>query len=275
MSESTYFLHFVVFFALIVSSTGWHIMIKGKGIPQNLWMFFIMMSDVFVFSSVVAVYFPFSKIYFFVAVLLFAIFSTLYIYSSPHGVLPNIIWLLSIASSALFLTLLFIYMKTALYLVYFTVPLFSIALDIPIILRKIKYLNNNIKKFTLFNISAIAFISLIVPAASAFAVMFYNAIYFNIAIFVFTTALLASLGVFVYTNRSASIGLSRITFWLVILLAFPMSFLVKLLFSLRFLIARFSDSSFFSFFVLCILFMIFMVSGIAISYFSSSVESFI
>ena len=66
-------------------------MIKGKGVPQNLWMFFIMMSEVFILSSTAAVYFPFSKVYFFVAMLCFSIFSILYAYSFPHGVIPNII----------------------------------------------------------------------------------------------------------------------------------------------------------------------------------------
>ena len=88
MSESASFLYFVIFFAIAMSAAGWHIMIKGRGLPQNLWLFFVMMSNVFVFSSVAAVYFPFSKVYFFVAILCFVIFSTLYIYSFPPAVLP-------------------------------------------------------------------------------------------------------------------------------------------------------------------------------------------
>ncbi|MBO4711421.1 GHKL domain-containing protein [bacterium] len=250
-------------------------MIKGRGLPQNLWLFFIMMSNVFIFSSVVAVYFPFSKVYFFVALLCFVIFSTLYIYSFPHAVLPNIIWTVTIAFSVFFMVLLFVYMKTKLYLVYFVVPVFAVVLDIPIILRKIKYLNSNMKKFVLFNISAIAFLSLLVPAASAFAVMFYNALYFDVAAMILSTLFVICFGLFVHTNQRSSTGLNKINFWLIILFSVLASFLVNLLFSLRFFMMRLFDSSYFSLVVLCALFLLFMLIGILISYFSSSVESFI
>ena len=275
MSESASFLYFVIFFAIAMSSTGWHIMIKGRGLPQNLWMFLIMMSDVFIFSSVAAVYFPFSKVYFFIALLCFVIFSTLYIYSFPHAVLPNLIWMIIIALSVVFMVVLFIYMKTRLHFVYFVLPVSALVLDIPIIFRKIKYLNANVKKFVLLNISAMALLSLLVPAASAFSVMFYNSLYFNVAAMILSTLFVLFFGLFLYLNPRSSTGLSRINFFLIILCALPASFLVNFLFSLRFLVTRVFGSANFSLVVLCVLFMIFMVTGIAISYFSSSVESFI
>lgn len=250
-------------------------MIKGRGLPQNLWFFFIMMSNVFIFSSVVAVYFPFSKVYFFVSLLCFVIFSTLYIYSFPHAVLPNIIWMIIILLSVFFMVILFIYMKESLYLVYFAVPLISLALDIPIIFRKIKYLNANVKRYVLSSISATALLSVLVPAASAFAVMFYNAFYFNVAAMVLPIIFIVCCGLFVHTNQMSSTGLSKINFWLVILLGIPAAFLVNLLFSLRFFVTRLFGSAYFSLVVLCALFLLFMLIGIAISYFSSSVESFI
>ena len=275
MSESASFLYFVIFFAIAMSSTGWHIMIKGRGLPQNLWLFFIMISNVFIFSSVAAVYFPFSKVYFFVAMLCFVIFSTLFIYSFPHAVLPNIIWMTTIAVSVVFMVVLFIYMKTRLYLVYFVLPLAALTLDIPIIFRKIKYLNANVKKFVLFNISAMALLSLLVPVASAFSVMFYNSLYFNVAAMILSALFVVCFGLFLYVNPRSSTGLNRINFWLIILLALPASFLVNFLFSLRFLVTRAFGSANFSLVVLCALFMLFMLTGVAISYFSSSVESFI
>ena len=275
MSESVSFIYFVIFFAIVISSLGWHIMIKGRGLPQNLWLFSIMMSTVFIFSSVVAVYFPFSKVYFFVALLCFVIFSTLYIYSFPHAVLPNIIWMSIILLSVFFMVVVFIYMKTKLYLVYFVVPVLSLALDIPIILRKIKYLNVNVKRFVLFNISATALLSVFVPAASAFAVMFYNALYFNVAAIVLSVLFVVCCGLFVHTNQRSSTGLNRINFWLVMFLGIPAAFLVNMLFSLRFFMTRLFGSAYFSLVVLCALFMLFMIIGIAISYFSSSVENFI
>ena len=275
MSESASFLYFVIFFAIAMSSTGWHIMIKGRGLPQNLWMFLIMMSDVFIFSSVAAVYFPFSKVYFFIALLCFVIFSTLYIYSFPHAVLPNLIWMIIIALSVVFMVVLFIYMKTRLHFVYFVLPVSALVLDIPIIFRKIKYLNANVKKFVLLNISAMALLSLLVPAASAFSVMFYNSLYFNVAAMILSALFVLFFGLFLYLNPRSSTGLSRINFFLIILCALPASFLVNFLFSLRFLVTRVFGSANFSLVVLCVLFMIFMVTGIAISYFSSSVESFI
>lgn len=275
MSESASFLYFVIFFAIAMSSTGWHIMIKGRGLPQNLWMFLIMMSDVFIFSSVAAVYFPFSKVYFFIALLCFVIFSTLYIYSFPHAVLPNLIWMIIIALSVVFMVVLFIYMKARLHFVYFVLPVSALVLDIPIIFRKIKYLNANVKKFVLLNISAMALLSLLVPAASAFSVMFYNSLYFNVAAMILSALFVLFFGLFLYLNPRSSTGLSRINFFLIILCALPASFLVNFLFSLRFLVTRVFGSANFSLVVLCVLFMIFMVTGIAISYFSSSVESFI
>ncbi|MBR4532562.1 GHKL domain-containing protein [bacterium] len=250
-------------------------MIKGRGLPQNLWMFFIMMSDVFIFSSLAAVYFPFSKVYFFVALLCFVIFSTLYIYSFPHAVLPNLIWMVTIALSVVFMVILFIYMKTRLYFVYFVLPVSALVLDIPIIFRKIKYLNANMKKFVLVNISATALLSLLVPAASAFSVMLYNSLYFNVAAMILSALFLVCTGIFLYVNPRSSTGLNRMNFWLIILFALPASFLVNFLFSLRFLVTRAFGSANFSLVVLCALFMLFMLTGIAISYFSSSVESFI
>lgn len=258
-----------------MSATGWHIMIKGRGLPQNLWLFCVMMSNVFVFSSVAAVYFPFSKVYFFVAILCFVIFSTLYIYSFPHSVLPNVIWMSIILASVFFMIVLFVYMKTKLYFVYFAIPLVSFALDIPIILRKIKYLNINVKRFVLFNISVVALLSLLVPASSAMAVLFYNSLYFNVAAIILSALFIMCFGFFVHRNQSSSSGLNRINFWLIILFAVPTSLLINLLFSLRFFVARFFGSSNFSLVVLCAMFILFMMTGILISYFSSSVESFI
>ena len=275
MSESASFLYFVIFFAIAMSAAGWHIMIKGRGLPQNLWLFFVMMSNVFVFSSVAAVYFPFSKVYFFVAILCFVIFSTLYIYSFPHAVLPNVIWMSIILASVFFMIVLFVYMKTKLYFVYLAVPVFAIALDIPIIFRKIKYLNANVKKFVLFNISVVALLSLLVPVASAFAVLFYNSLYFNVAAIIISSLFVMCFGLFVYRNQSSSTGLNKINFWLIILFALPASLLLNFLFSLRFFMARLFGSTYFSLVALCVLFTLFMLSGIAISYFSSSVESFI
>jgi signal transduction histidine kinase len=233
------------------------------------------MSDVFIFSSLAAVYFPFSKVYFFVALLCFVIFSTLYIYSFPHAVLPNLIWMVTIALSVVFMVILFIYMKTRLYFVYFVLPVSALVLDIPIIFRKIKYLNANMKKFVLVNISATALLSLLVPAASAFSVMLYNSLYFNVAAMILSALFLVCTGIFLYVNPRSSTGLNRMNFWLIILFALPASFLVNFLFSLRFLVTRAFGSANFSLVVLCALFMLFMLTGIAISYFSSSVESFI
>ena len=275
MSESASFLYFVIFFAIAMSSTGWHIMIKGRGLPQNLWLFFIMMSNVFVFSSVAAVYFPFSKVYFFVAMLCFVIFSTLYIYSFPHAVLPNLIWTATILLSVVFMVVLFIYMKTKPYLVYLVLPLSALVLDVPIIFRKIKYLNVNVKKFVLLNISVMALLSLLVPAASAFSLMFYNSIYFNVAAIILSALFVVCFGIFLHANPRSSTGLNQINFWFIIFFAIPASFLVNFLFSLRFLVIRAFGSANFSLVVLCVLFMLFMLTGIAISYFSSSVESFI
>ena len=275
MSESAYLLYFVVFFATALSSTGWHIMIKGKGVPQNLWLFFIMIFDVFIFSSVAAAYFPFSKLYFFIAVLAFTVFSTLYIYSFPHAVMPNFIWSAAIIISALFLTAVFVYLKTRSYLAYFAVTILSLVLNIPIILRKIKYLNSNVKKFVLVNISAVTLVSFLVPTAAASAAMFYNALHFNIAIIVLATLFLVILGIFVYTNRSSATGLNKINLWLILTFSFIASFSIKQLFSLRFFVTNIFGSAYFSIVLLIALFFLLMATGILISFFSSSVESFV
>ena len=234
-----------------------------------------MMSNVFIFSSLVSVYFPFSKVYFFVAMLCLVIFSTLYIYSFPHAVLPNMIWMSIILFSVFFMVTLFIYVKERLYLVYFSLPVISLALDAPIIFRKIKYLNVNMKRNVLFNISVVALLSILMPAASATSVRAYNAFYFNVAAMVFSVLLVVCCGLFVHTNQMSSTGLNKINFWLVMLLGIPAAFLINLLFSLRFFVTRFFGSTYFSLVVLCALFLLFMLIGIAISYFSSAVESFI
>ena len=275
MSESAYLLYFIVFFAIALSSTGWHIMIKGRGVPQNLWLFFIMISDVFIFSSVAALYFPFSKVYFFIAVLSSVVFSTLYIYSFPHAVMPNFIWSTAITVFSLFSAILFIYTETKTYLVYFMVPIFSLFLDIPIIFRKIKYLNVNIKRFVLFNISAIALLSLLVPTAAAVAVISYNALYFNITVILLAALFVIIFGIFVYMNRSSRTGLNKINFWLILTFSLLVSFAVKQLFSLRFFITEVFGSNYFPLIMLITLFLLSMITGIVISYFSSSVESFL
>ena len=120
-----------------------------------------------------------------------------------------------------------------------------------------------------------ALLSLLVPVASAFSVMFYNSLYFNVAAMILSALFVVCFGLFLYVNPRSSTGLNRINFWLIILLALPASFLVNFLFSLRFLVTRAFGSANFSLVVLCALFMLFMLTGVAISYFSSSVESFI
>jgi len=275
MTESAVFLFFIIFSSITASSLGWHVMIKGRGLPQNLWLFFILISNVFIFSSVTAVYFPFSKIYFFIALLSFAIFSTLYIYSFPHGVIPNFIWGAIIILAVLASMILFVYMKSAVYLVYFIVPVLSAAINIPIIFRKIKYLNSSVRKFTVFNISAVALVSCMASVVAAFAAMSYKAVYFNVSLIVFTVVSVMSIGIFVYTNRISSTGINRINFWLICLFSLLVSFIIQTLFSLRFFMIPLFGSTYFSLVVLLVLFSVFMAAGITISYFSSSVESFI
>ena len=275
MTESAVFLFLIIFCAVITSAFGWQIMIKGRGLPQNLWMFVILIASVFIFSSVAAVYFPFSKVYFFVALLTVSIFSTLYIYSFPHGVIPNFIWgaiiILSVVVSAAF----FAYMKDTVYLVYFVVPILSAAINIPIIFRKIKYLNSNVRKFVIFNISAIAVVAALIPIVSAFAALFYNAVYFNVSLIIFTLIFIISIGTFAYTNRISSTGINRINFWLFPLFSVLASILISSLFSLRFFAINLFGSAHFSLIVLIMLFSLFVVVGILIAYFSSSIENFI
>ena len=185
------------------------------------------------------------------------------------------IWMSIILFSVFFMVTLFIYVKERLYLVYFSLPVISLALDAPIIFRKIKYLNVNMKRNVLFNISVVALLSILMPAASATSVRAYNAFYFNVAAMVFSVLLVVCCGLFVHTNQMSSTGLNKINFWLVMLLGIPAAFLINLLFSLRFFVTRFFGSTYFSLVVLCALFLLFMLIGIAISYFSSAVESFI
>jgi len=275
MTESAVFLFSIIFCALLISALGWQIMIKGRGLPQNLWMFFILISNVFIFSSVAAVYFPFSKVYFFVALLSFAIFSTLYIYSFPHGVIPNFIWGAIIIFSVLVSIILFAYMKETVYLVYFVVPVLSAAIDIPIIYRKIKYLNINVRKFVIFNISVMAAVACILPVVAAFSAMFYNTVYFNVSLLAFTLIFIASIGTYAHTNRISSTGINRINFWLILLCSVLAAILIDALFSLRFFAINLLGSTHFSLIILFLLFSVLMIAGILISYFTSSVENFI
>lgn len=275
MTESAVFLFLIILCATVTSALGWQIMIKGRGVPQNLWMFFILISNVFIFSSVAAVYFPFSKVYFFVALLSFAIFSTLYIYSFPHGVIPNFIWGAIIILSVVVSVTLFAYMKETVHFVYFVVPVLSAVIDIPIIYRKIKYLNANVRKFVIFNISVMAAVACILPVLAAFSAMFYNAVYFNVSLLVSTLIFIASIGTYAHTNRISSTGINRINFWLLLLLSVLSSILTDILFSLRFFAINLFGSTHFSLLVLIMLFSLLTLAGILISYFSSSVENFI
>ena len=272
MIESGFLLFFMIFEAVLISSLGWHIMIKGRGIPQNLWLFFVMMAYVFIFSAQISSYFPFSKIYFFVAVLISIIFSTLYVYSFPHGVMPRAAWNIFIILFILLSGGLFFYMPE---FVYFLVPFFAIVLDIPIIVRKIKYLNTNVRKFVLFDISIFSLVSVILPVIVGFSLISYNAFYFNVAFLVLTTLAIINMAFFVYLSRNSFAGINRINFWCMTILAFFAAILVNLLFSVRFFIGYLSESVYFSLIALSSLFFIFMLIGIFISFFSSSIESFI
>lgn len=275
MAETGFALPVFLFFGIIISSLGWQILIKGTGTVDNLWTFGLMISTVFLVSGTMVTFFPFSWLTFFISVLIFLNFSTLYVYSFPKSILPNWIWLLLILTANILSIAVFMSFPENSHAAYFITPLLFSTINVPIILRKIKYLEPSRKKASLIHVSFITALSLLFPLSAGISSILLNPSFFLILIIITVPVSLILFGISSYFNINTGSGISRINFPIIFFISAPSTVLLKNLFSLRTIMLNYVSSVHFTFTALFLLFILLNITGILISMFSSLIEGFI
>ncbi|HSW60703.1 MAG TPA: histidine kinase dimerization/phospho-acceptor domain-containing protein, partial [bacterium] len=275
MSETGFFLPVFLFFAVVISSLGWQILIKGVGIVDNLWTFGLLFSTVFMLTASVVTFFPFSGNAFFISILIFMNFTTLYVYSFPKSIWPNIIWLLFLIMANFISASAFLLSKEAAYLAYFIMPVVFSSINIPIIIRKIKHLESVRVKAVLAHVSFIAFLSMLFPLAAGVSAINFTPVLFLVLLTLTVPVTLVLFGISSYLNINTGSGISSINFPFIILLSIPGTAILRNLFSLRVTMLNYIDSVNFTFGAILLLFISVSITGILISMFSTSIEGFI
>ncbi len=275
MSEAGFFLPVFLFFAVVISALGWQILIKGVGIVDNLWTFGLLFSTVFMLTASIVTFFPFSGNSFFISVLIFMNFTTLYVYSFPKSIWPNMIWFLFVIIANILSSVAFLWSKENYHLAYFLMPALFSSINIPIIVRKVKHLEKVRVKAVLIHVSFISFLALLFPVFAGISSINFNPVLFLILLTLTVPVTLILFGISSYLNINAGSGISSINFPFIVFLSIPGTFIIKNLFSLRAGMLNYVDSINFTFGALLLLFVSISIMGILISMFSTSIEGFI
>ncbi|MDX9805509.1 MAG: ATP-binding protein [bacterium] len=275
MSETGFFLPVFLFFAIVISSLGWQILIKGVGVVDNLWAFGLLFSTVFMLTASIVTYFPFSGNAFFISILIFMNLTTLYVYSFPKSIWPNMIWFLFIITADFLSSVAFLWSRENCHLAYFLMPALFSFINIPIIVRKVKHLEKVSAKAVLIHVSFISFLAILFPIAAGISSMNFNPLLFLILLTFTVPVTLVLFGISSYLNINTGSGISSINFPFIIFLSIPGTVIIKNMFSLRVTMLNYIDSVHFTFGALLLLFAAVSIAGILISMFSTSIEGFI
>lgn len=261
--------------AILLSSVSWHILIKGVGNVDNLWTFFLIITMVFFLSSSIISYFPFVTPHFFIATMVFTNISTLYIYSFPRSRWPHSVWLAVIAILDLGAVFLFLRFPEAKYFSYFFMGTGAIVVNFIVAFRKIKYLKSHRLSTILSYISFIGAISFVIPVSSGFSILYYNASYLLISIYIIIPATLILLGVITFSNMNSSTGLTHVSYALMFVFSLPISALTRGLLEFRAAVSGVIETVNYSLGASIILFIILCLDGSFISIASTAIEGFI
>ncbi len=266
---------FTLLFLMVFSSFTWHIMLKGRGNVDNLWLFGLLLTLIFNVTVSVINYFPFVLPSFFTGTILFMIFTALYIYSFPRSVWPGYIWGVILGIIAAASKMFFLRHESVPYISYFFVVSAFAVLYFVIIFRKIKYLEINRKKSVVFYTASISFITMLFVLFSGISVVTYNVMFYRVYVMTVLPLSVAGLILAVYRNMNTRTGINTSNVFLLLLFSVPGTFFISRLMSFRALIARYIETGSFTAVALTILFVIISLLGIVVSIISTVIEGFI
>ena len=261
--------------AVILSSVSWHVLIKGVGNVDNLWTFFLVITMVFFLSTSIISYFPFVTLHFFIATMIFTNISTLYIYSFPRSRWPHSVWIAVITIIDLGAVFLFLRFPEAKYFSYFFLATGTFIVNFIVAFRKIKYLKSHRLSTILSYISFIGAISFIIPVSSGFSILYYNATYLLISIYIIVPATLILLGIITFFNMNSSTGLTHVSYALMFAFSLPIAAMTRGLLGFRATVSGVIETANYSLGASIILFIILCMEGGFISVASTAIEGFI
>ncbi len=275
MIDSSFFQSAVLLFTTQILAFAWFVMIRGRGTVDNLWLFFTLAASGLIQLTTLSTYFPFGKVYFFGLMLLFLVFLTFYIYSIPHSVLPNRIWLAIIGFLVLSLSVIFHILQDNPGVVYGIAAIVFAGVYLPIIVRKIKYLKKNNRKFVLTFVSLTALISLSYPLFSAISVLTANSISFAVVIIASSVLMTGAVTLVVHFSWEPSINMNQTHLLMIVLLSSPLLILSRFLPAARVFVSNFFGSTNFALFFLLELYLLLTFAAIAIAMLASALEKFV
>ena len=275
MTEGGFFLPFLILFAIIFSSTGWHILFKGVGTIDNLWLFLLFLTISFIAATSIINYFPYPSLTFFISMLLLANFATLYIYSFPRSIWPNPFWFLMIVIADSLSFFQFYRSQQNLSKAYFTISILFLIINYFIVVRKIKHLKSHRTTAVMSYVSLIGLFSMILVLFSGISNYTYTATFFLAATSVIIPLSLILFFIFTVFNLNPGSGLNHTNMLFLIFFSIPAGFLIINLLFLRSLILEYTGAVNFTTAAIFILFLIISIFGIFISLASSTIEGFI
>lgn len=275
MTEGGFFLPFFILFAIIFSSTGWHILFKGIGTVDNLWLFLLFLIISFITVSSIISYFPYPSLTFFISILIFANLATLYIYSFPRSIWPNPLWFLIILTADIISFFQFYRSPQNLSTAYFTISILFLIINYFIIARKIKHLKSHRINAVMSYVSTIGIFSTVLVLFSGISNYTYSSTFFLVSAAVILPLSLILFFVFTVFNLNPASGLNHTNFILLLFFSIPTGFLTVNLLFLRSLLLGYTGPVNFATAAIFILFFIILTLGIIISLASSTIEGFI
>ncbi|HNW82075.1 MAG TPA: HAMP domain-containing sensor histidine kinase [bacterium] len=275
MTEGGFFLPFFILFAIIFSSIGWHILFKGVGTVDNLWLFLLFLIISFITISSIISYFPYPSLTFFISILLLANFATLYIYSFPRSIWPNPLWFMIIVIADIISCFQFYRFPQNLSTAYFTVSILFLIINYFIVVRKIKHLKSHRTGAVMSYVSAIAIFSTVIVLFSGISNYTYNSTFFLASSAVIIPLSLILFFIFTVFNLNPGSGLNHTSFILLLFFSIPSGFLTVNLLFLRSLLLGYTGPVNFATAAIFILFLIISILGILISLSASTIEGFI
>jgi signal transduction histidine kinase len=266
---------FQLFLIVMLSSFTWHIMLKGKGSLDNLWLFGMLLLLLFNVTFSIVSYFPFTSDVFFAGTVIFLLMAALYLYSFPRSVWPNYSWAVIFGIIVTAGKIIFNRYSSDQYLAYFFVAVSFSVIFLIIIVRKIKYLKTNRKKAVILYASYVSSLSVLFALFSGFSAVLYDSSVFRIFILTILPVSIIGLIFAVYRNLNTQTGIHTSNILLLVIFSLPFTFLLSRLFEFRMIITRYLGTFHFSTGALIFLFLAVCLAGILVSVVSKVIEGFV
>lgn len=275
MTEGGFFLPFFIFYAVLLSSIGWHILFKGVGTIDNLWIFLLFLSISFVTVSSMVSYFPYPSLTFFIAMMVMMNLGTLYIYSFPRSIWPNPVWIvfMIIADSVSFIQ--FSRQEQNPYKAYFLLSALFFIINYFIVVRKKKHLQSHRIKAVMSYVSIIGIFTALTAFGSGISNLTFDSTFFLALAGAVLPVSLVLFFIFTAFNLNPGSGLNSTNFLFIAVFSLPAGFLIVKLLFLRSLILEYVGPVGFATAAILILFLIISSLGVIISLASATIEGFI